>query len=118
MPLVTREQALQNIERFQNDVCEFQNNPDLTLKSKNNKIGACQKKILRWEKYVKDMNDCGENTFFFGHRMSKQQAFINGIQGGRPAIYSPEEVKDRVREQQRVYSQNYRIRLKNLKKKT
>ena len=116
MPIVTREQAQLNIENFQNDICEFQTNPDLSLKSKTNKIAACQKKISRWHKYLQTMIDSGEDTFFFGHRISKEQAYLNGINGGRPPIYSPEEIKDRVREQQRLYSQKYRIRLKERKK--
>jgi D-mannonate dehydratase len=116
MPIVTREQALQNIEKFQNDICEFQSNQKLDLKSKN-KISACQKKITRWKTYIKDMNDCGDDSFkyrFSGVSLTKTQALISGVQGGRPKIYSPEEIKDRIREQQRLYSIKYRLRLKEL----
>ena len=117
MPIVTREQAHLHIANFQTDLSEIQNNPQLSFKNKTNKLRACHKKITRWQKYLNDMKESGEDTFFFGYRISKEQALINGVQGGRPKIYSPEENKDRIREQRRVCNKRYRLRLKEEKKK-
>jgi hypothetical protein len=120
MPVVTREEAQLSIEIFQNDLCEIQNIPGLSRKKKNYKLAACYKKITRWKKYLNDMKESGEDTFqyrFSGVKLTKEQAYINGVKGGRPQIYSPDELKERVREQRRVCNKRYQLSLKEKQKK-
>jgi hypothetical protein len=113
MPIVSLEDAQRNITLFKQDYIELANNSELTPQKRKESRNACNKKILRWQGYVQSMLDNGEEISFFGYRISPEQARVNASNAGRtrnagrPRIYTPEEMKERIREQKRNYSRKY-----------
>jgi hypothetical protein len=117
MPIVSLQDAQRNIALFKQNYIDLANNPELTPKKRKESRNSCNKKILRWQTYVKTMIDNGDEISddsecsfkyrYSGVHISSEQAQVCGMLGGRPRMYTSEELKERVREQKRNYSRKY-----------
>ena len=103
---VTLQETQQNILKFQNELLLITNDLQLDPTLKARKKYACKRKIKRWQEYLQRMNDTNTTSFKYrtwGGNNISQNAYKNGIQGGRPSIYTPEEKREKYLQKKREY---------------
>ena len=117
MPLISKEEIIENLANFENDLANLKKNLDdpLVCDEQNrfnksyNKIYACQKKIERWSLYLKVVEETGRDYpyRFSGVSLSSAKSREFGRLGGRPAIYSKEVAEQRIIDKRKMYNKKY-----------
>lgn len=113
--MITRLEVEKRIEEFEKELRGI-DELDLDVREKRGRRCSCRKRIRRWESYITSMRN--ENKTEMNVRLreliSRENAYINGVRGGRPRIYSKEEAEERSRERRRLNSIKYRERQKGV----